>query len=286
MTPDCVVQCDPSLGIVSEVKLGLPRETEYWDDDVQQVEKYDDDLTGWWTPSEKVGNHDIIALVPSPRSVQFCDVVQGGIANKKWRFDRSIAVVGFHKQTGAEKTFLTLKKECGKVSDVALNERLRLGVPIDIVHLIRDDRKFLDHKPPLPLLLQILWSDLFTKYAAEVEREEPSGTATISVSVSAVTADLQKYYGYASTGARSPEIPRANWVSEALDALVEFGLATKSAPGEYSVGYRKIRRDIVEFFGRRCFRRERQILRAAAKKKEQPPIPFPQDPTGTNMPPA
>lgn len=274
VTPDCVVQGDPTLGAVAEAKLGLPQEIERWDKDVKQLEKYDDDLRGWWTKDENIANHDIIALVPSARSVRFCDVVAAGVREKKWSFHRKLTVVGFHKQTGAEKTFLTLKKECGDVSDPNLNERLRISVPIDIVHLLRDDRKFLDHKPPLPLILQILWSDLFVKYAAESEPDPDGRVTQIKISVAKVTKDLQTYYGYKSAGPRSPEIPKASWIAEALDALADFGLAQKSGNGDYLVGYRKVRRDIVEFFGRRCFRSERKKQRATATNKNQATLPL------------
>jgi hypothetical protein len=264
---------------VAEAKLGLPQETKLWEGDVRQLEKYDDDLTGWWTNDEKIGNHDIIALVPFSRSVRFCDVVADGIKKKKWSFHRKLAMVGFHKQTGAEKTFLTLKKECGDVSDPNLNERLRIGVLIDIVHLISGDRKFLDHKPPLPLILQILWSNLFVKYAADAETDPEGGVTHINVSVAKVTEDLQTYYGYKSAGPRSPEIPKANWVAEALDALTEFGLAQESGNGDYQVGYRQVRRDIVEFFGRRCFRSEKRKQKAAKSKNQGVlPLHFPAEP--------
>lgn len=46
VTPDCVVQLGGEAGFVTEAKLGLPKEENLWDDDVKQMQKYDDDLAG------------------------------------------------------------------------------------------------------------------------------------------------------------------------------------------------------------------------------------------------
>ena len=58
-------------GIVAEAKLGLPRDTAAWEKDLRQLEKYDDDLKGWWTTGEHLPTHDILALVPITRATKF-----------------------------------------------------------------------------------------------------------------------------------------------------------------------------------------------------------------------
>jgi hypothetical protein len=46
VTPDLTGQTE-TMSIIGEVKKGFPDNQEYWDDDIKQLEKYDDVLTGW-----------------------------------------------------------------------------------------------------------------------------------------------------------------------------------------------------------------------------------------------
>jgi len=64
-------------GSYREAKLGLPKNEEIWDEDIEQLAKYDDDF---WvvTGKEKISSHDLVALVPLARAVKFaigCNVV-------------------------------------------------------------------------------------------------------------------------------------------------------------------------------------------------------------------
>jgi hypothetical protein len=252
--PDCVLQLDPNLGLVAEAKLGLPKRDEMWDEDIKQLEKYDDNLVGWWTADEHIARHDLVALVPLPRAVRFSDRLENGVRDRKWAFERNVAVVGFFKTSGV-KDFLSLKKERGALSFNGLDQRLRESrqIPIEVLILKYQDRKFVDHMPPLPYLLQIMWDHLFTRYAADVQESESDGTVSLPLSVGKVTKDLQEYFGFASTGARSPEIPPLNWVRKALDALVSSKLASKKGDAEYVIAYKRTTGDTLRKFGKVCF---------------------------------
>jgi hypothetical protein len=252
--PDCVLQFDEKLGLVAEAKLGLPKSDEMWDEDIKQLEKYDDNLSGWWTADEHIAKHDLVALVPLPRAVRFSDRLDSGVRDGKWTFERNVAVVGFFKTSGV-KDFLSLKKERGALSLKDLDQRLRESrqIAIDRLILKYKDRKFVDHMPPLPYLLQIMWDHLFTRYAADVQESESDGAVSLSLSVEKVTKDLQEYFGFASTGARSPEIPPLNWVRKAFDALVSSKLALKKGDTEYIIAYKRTRGDTLRKFGKMCF---------------------------------
>lgn len=254
ITPDCVLQFDEKLGLVAEAKLGLPKSDEMWDEDIKQLEKYDDDLSGWWTADERMAKHDLVALVPLSRAVRFCDRLDSGVRDAKWTFERNVAVVGFFKTSGV-KDFLSLKKECGALSLNDLDQRLRESrqIAIDLLILKYKDRKFVDHMPPLPYLLQIMWDHLFTRYAADVQESESGGAVRLSLSVEKVTKDLQEYFGFTSTGARSPEIPPLNWVRKAFDALASSKLASKKGDTEYVIAYKRTRGDTLRKFGKMCF---------------------------------
>ena len=108
VTPDCVIQVDSKSGLVAEAKLSLPRDDAQWESNYKQLEKYDDDLLGWWTSNGRIKKHDIVALVPLPRAVRFADLLEQGSKKRKWRFDRMISVVGFFKASG--KGFSNIEK--------------------------------------------------------------------------------------------------------------------------------------------------------------------------------
>jgi hypothetical protein len=198
--------------------------------------------------------------------------VERGVVEGKWTFERRIAVVGFFKTSGV-KDFLSLKKEHGSLSLGNLDERLRESRQIDMALLIAtyNDRRFVDHMPPLPYLLQILWDHLFTQYAAASGDKGESGSAlSLDVSVAQVTRDMQEYFGFQSAGPRSPGIPKAKWIRKALDALVAFRLASQKSDGQYTVGYKRTRGDTLKKFGKLCFERDRMI---AGSGPTQPYLP-------------
>jgi hypothetical protein len=254
VTPDCIVQFQESQGLIAEAKLGLPKNEEVWDEDIEQLAKYDDDLLGWWTCNEKISSHDLVALVPLARAVKFCDRLQRGVSDRKWVFQRNVAVVGFFKTSGV-KDFLSLKKESGTLSLANLDQRLRESRLIEIALLITkyNDRKFVDHMPPTPYLLQIMWDHLFTRYAGDQSNGEVNSNPSLEVSVDQVTKDLQEYFGFKSNGPRSPEIPSSTWIRRALDTLVLGKLASKVKEGEYIIVFKRTRGDTLRKFGKLCF---------------------------------
>jgi hypothetical protein len=276
VSPDSVIQTGPRIGMVVEAKLSLARDTDTWDRDIKQLEKYDDDLIGWWTTDEIADGHDVVALVPLERAVKFSDRIEEGQKIDKWKFDRPLAIVGFFKKSGAEKDFLTLKKERGQLSHRSLDDKLRESVPIGFEVLIQEyqDRKFVDHEPPLPYLLQVMWDYLFTRYAAEVPPRADQNYIPLQVRTKKVTEDLQEFFGFRSSGPRSPEIPRHKWVSRALDALVQFGMAEHRGNESYVIRYKRSRKDVLEKFGRLWFLAE-QKRKAQAAEGALPLFSFP-----------
>ena len=263
VTPDCVVQVTHKEGFVAEAKLSLPKDESKWDPIFTQLLKYDDNLLGWWTPNERIALHDIIALVPLARAVRFADRLDA--VSTRLKFERNVSVVGFFKQSGATKSFISLKKERGKISDAGLDQRLRDVKLIDFAHIIREhgDRKFVEHMPPIPYILQILWDNLFVKYAADVPKDESKGWHPLVVTIDKVTSDLQENYGFKSTGSRSPQIPQPSFIRKALDALIDFRLAERKMEGEYLIKYKRTRKDTLEKFGRLHFEFERKPKRTS-----------------------
>jgi hypothetical protein len=174
------------------------------------------------------------------------------------------------------KDFLSLKKERGQLSDSELDRRLRESVLVPFDHLIVEyqDKKFVDHPPPLPYLLQIIWDLLFTRYAADVVKPEGEKSVNFSVTVKKVTEDLQTYYGFQSGGNRNPEIPRLSWVRQALDSLGRFGMAKHVSPDDYLIQYKRSHTDTLKKFGKLCFKAEQKKPRTSSKQLSLLPPPI------------
>lgn len=265
VTPDGSVQFSAALGVVAEAKPGVARDPAVWEENLNQLKKYDHTLLGWWTKDEKVESHDIVALMPLSRVVEFADLVKAKQDAGSVTFDRPLAVVGFTKQTGAEHVWVVLKTESGSVTDPTLRERLRKAVPVNwqkiLVHY--NDVRFIDNEPPVPYTLFVLWDFMFPKLVEGREREEGKPWIGIDVEVESLTSEVQKYYGLHSDGPHAIEVPRQKWIRRALDALVVFGLAERVVAGKsYKVRYRRHRtkeKDTLALFGRYEFQHRERL---------------------------
>jgi len=270
VTPDCVIQIGSAQGVVAEVKPGVARGKAIWEKNLRQIWKYDDALDGWWTPDGRLASHDIVALVPISRAVDFADLVKARIADGGVSFVRPLTVLAFFKNTGAEKVFVTVKTEYGGLTDPALSERFRRAVPVDWKHLITNyhDPKFIDAEPPLAYTLWVLWDYVFSQKASGRQPDAGQRWIGVDVEVPALTAEVQKYYGFSSDGPRSVEIPRQQWIRHALDALVVFGKAKKTSDLGYLIKYsrHKAGADTLAQFGRRCVQHGDRLYKLAAKK--------------------
>jgi hypothetical protein len=253
ITPDFVVQ-ESKYGVIGEITYSLAQDEAGWLDKLKQLRKYDDDLLGWWTPTEKLPSHDIACLVQFSRMVMVSDILAKHRRKKKTdlKFESNLAIVGFNRSSGATQEYMSLIKNFGELSDKTTSERLRKSVQVPLERLVIEykDKKFVDFEPPMAYLLQILWENLFTSYLDECPYDEEKGYAPIPVTVDRVTDDLQKAYGFSSTGPRSPEVPKKRWIRRALDHLVVFRFATK-IDEEYTIKYRRIKRgDPITRFGK------------------------------------
>lgn len=276
ITPDIVVQSESGAGVIGEVTAKLTTDREIWRDKLMQLKKYDDDLTGWWTKDGRIAGHDVALIINLTRSVLVSDILAeekelaekvrmseknasadaksstASPERKLLEFERKVAVVGFERSSGATKEAITLKKEFGALTNKAASETLRntVRVALEILVVEYHDKKFADHEPPEPLLLQILWETLFTSYLGEgTPFNEDLGYTPLRVTAKQVTEDLRKYYGFTGTDDHSPQIPRMSWVRKSLGRLVQFGLAHVDKD-EFVVHYRRLRGDPLKRFGK------------------------------------
>jgi len=77
VSPDLVIQSDDTYGIVAEARLRFPRDAQERVAKLRQLEKYDDDLSGWYTEAGTVERFDIVLLTHDTSTVDASDFIGG-----------------------------------------------------------------------------------------------------------------------------------------------------------------------------------------------------------------
>ena len=77
VTPDLVIQVGNAFGFVLEAKKSLPRNSNNrWRQTISQLEKYDDNLKGWWTKNGCLPTFNLTLLIDVDRSIDFARYIQ------------------------------------------------------------------------------------------------------------------------------------------------------------------------------------------------------------------
>lgn len=106
ITPDAVVQRSDELGYVLEAKASLPRDQDAWQSDIDQLRKYDDHLTGWWTPTELIHESDVVSLISVPFAPQFAEYVRQTASREHWQFRGRVCFVEFSHVVRAQGIYI------------------------------------------------------------------------------------------------------------------------------------------------------------------------------------
>ena len=252
VTPDLVIQLDENYGIVSEVKKSFPKDKELWIGNFNQLQKYDDELKGWKTSTEKIQNSDIILLTHYKIKVDVSDYIKKKISEKTLYFKRNFSAIAFHR-TQEVNMYLNFEKFFGNLFDSVINERLRriVGIPLKKIMPL-SNIKFYDDKPELSYILEILWNKIFSQYPKMEEFMESGGIKIISIEVNVddLTQKLREQFSdYNEGDPRQPEIPKTKWIKEAMEMLENLKYAKKSDKDdkEYTVRYRSITNTLQRF---------------------------------------
>jgi hypothetical protein len=163
VTPDIAIQVSEAEAYICEAKIDLPKDQKYWASELEQLQKYDDDLTGWWTHDETIDAHDLILLIDISRSSQLAKYVEMQYA-KKSPFKKMAGFIGFNRYQRVDENIL-FQLEWGGVTEPRLRKRLEdhVAVPLEKVIASFGNRKFYDQKPEPEYLMEVMWSHLFTE---------------------------------------------------------------------------------------------------------------------------
>lgn len=235
ITPDGVVQPRANYGIVAEMK----KHFRDGDDDgyIDQVKKYDQDLTGWWTKGEKLTPHDLVLLTNILSTTNATDALE------KWKkggksFTRPFAIVEYTYTDGAQRYFL-LRRMAGALSDRTFDEALRRGKPVpdSVMVMLFAQCKLCDAKPPLMHMLVLLYMETVPLFVTEKDFESTTGRLRrhVTVTVAEVRDKMEEQFNPQVKGTRQPTLPKKEWVREALDALEDMELAKRDGREKFHI---------------------------------------------------
>lgn len=254
ITPDTVIQVSKQIGYVVEAKYSMPRDSQHWGDDANQILKYDDDLTGWWTDDGKIIAYNNIMLIHWSRSVQFIEFLENWIAKGNIKLSPTTAIVEFTKSDNA-KEFYNLRLLWGQIANAELARTLRYGtmIPIEKVVGTYGSKKFYDAEPKVvEFTMSIIWQDYLNERANRDLYNKKLGGIPVYIKLDELTTELQRLFGQHSTSPRDVEFPHKNWIQAAMDEFVNIKLARRLDENpdgyDYLVIFRKINKELLEYF--------------------------------------
>lgn len=275
VTPDLVVQLTPSYGIVGEARVRFPSDEDQRLEKMRQLEKYDDDLQGWYTETETIPVSDLVLLTHDDDVVKASDYIHAMLTAGKAHLDRAFSVVGSLRETsrfGDEQ--IRLRKAYGSLSNQDLDGRLREGRQIRLETLVNEyggRMELYDQEPPLAHMMRLIWTDVLPLLIGEDQFLASRDKTPLMLRVSSddLTNRMRSMF-CADTGSdRVPGFPRQTWVRRALDVLCRLRYAVRDGD-EYSITYKHIK-DPKESFIKGFCRLDLREQGQKGKKKQSPP---------------
>jgi len=267
VTPDFVLQDSNQYGIVGEVKRSLPQEKKYWDKLVKQLQKYDDNLTGWKTPDEKITKSDLVLLTYHFLKSQVSEYLIEKTRRGEFSTTNCLSVISFSRLSETEEVF-SFERVCGKFSEERFNDLLKTNTPVRIPlekvvqHNANGAIKFYDSKPPLPYLMNVLWQHVFPSIRTINQYVDENGKKQFETNINFLTQELHNKFTYIDNhDSRQPKIPEVTWVREAMDEFVRLRYA-EHKPNEKNTYIIKIR-TIKDPFEKFC----KEIVKGRSKKR-------------------
>ncbi|MFW5868163.1 MAG: hypothetical protein ACOCX2_10130 [Armatimonadota bacterium] len=226
LTPDFVVQFSPALGRVGELKRTASSDDDFRNAE-DQLRRYDRPLSGWWTDVATVDQHQLACVVPHAHVG----------AAERWYdaadpFERDLLLISACLTRNGEEFFM-FELRRGRFRHELLRDKFDPNtlVPMERVW-VPDEKKFSDDPPPCPeYTMFVLWAYYFPLLRESEKRVVIRGGSEVRetrVDLAETRSYLRSAYsvcGGPDTGPRQPEVPRMQWLREAMQHFVAVGRA-------------------------------------------------------------
>lgn len=258
VTPDLGILYAPGKGVLAEAKKSFTKQREHWMDDFEQLMSYDEDLTGWPCDGGTVENHDIVLLLDQTRGV----AVKRFYENKRGKeiiFKRPFIIVQFNRST---EDFYFFQKIEGDLSEPNINEKLIEGVPVPMVVFVNiySEIKLYDDEPPLPYLIDLIWTNIVFQQAArdpKFEKLKKNQKIEVILNIDNIVDEIQRSFTFQTLcpipSERQKKIPRRSWIVNACEGLIRMGEANWVDRGKKNIKiYFRIYEDVLDHFITDC----------------------------------
>lgn len=233
ITPDIVGQ-NTEYNLIGEVRKDLPMDQGLWLEEIKQVEKYDDDLTGW--PLKDAKNHDLVLLTHHLRSSTLAEFVQEQIGKKGLTFNRLMAIVEFVRNR-ERRLFWDLKKVYGTFSNPQLEMMLKRGVGVPGSKIVEQlsSLKFYDAEPHVVYTMSLIWDHVLPEKGTVEKFREARGKKTVEIpfTIDEVITSLRNYFAPPDSA-----FPKREWIFHAMSTFEQLGYARKEED-KYTIQYHR-----------------------------------------------
>lgn len=224
VTPDMVIEVSngkKNYFAVNEIKVDLPKDKTLWQEPVDQLKKYDDELTGWTVNKNK--KHDVMFTTIDPRTFAFNKHINELIAQGKLSFERNLSILHSTRME-QNNTFFLIKKDYGTISDPDIDAMFSEGRPVNKLHMVNEmnQMKFYDSEPPVVYSMMIIWDHVLKTFLDPKQSRElrANKKVTITKSVNEIHDKLKRF-----TPDSNRNCIERVWVRRALEGFKELGWA-------------------------------------------------------------
>ncbi len=258
-TPDFSVLLSDSYGLVADIKRGFPLDDEDFLRAVTNLQKYDRPLNfraGRGNESAVPTDQDILLILPLRDANEIVTRIEKQKKEGNLKFERNLVVLEWHWDSDRnEYLFRKVAAQTAEFRDGALPDEIRLSkilgeqaasikITPDKIKSIKAIWQFCNDAPPPIYTLVFLWTKIFYHLLDPQQREiwrkrDPRTTIYVELTTQRLTKEIQSRYQFRWGH-------WTDWARDALDALVQAGLARKTAQDSYVVGYRNLVRELGE----------------------------------------
>jgi hypothetical protein len=237
--PDFVaIYDDDRKGLLFELKWSLPERPDWIVEDIRDLKKYYDILTGWKNSTGKVEYQDVVLICNILDIKKIMPLLEILSNNEEFSFLKSehFAVLGWtilaSKQKESEEE-LRIEKCYGKTGDIKLEELLSepAGILIskDVLKFKRWRFFFIKQKPPISYIIVVLIQHILNSFPPDVYQK------SYEVHIDNILErSLIFFPSWNDYDGETKQIKR-KWIIEALNMMVRIGIIKKISKDIYEV---------------------------------------------------
>jgi hypothetical protein len=205
-------------------------------------------------------SHEIVLLLHQSRAIKVKKYYEK-LSDGESFFKKPFIIIEFNR-SNESKPYFFFRIVSGILSDNELNSKLELGVPVPMNALlsIYSTIKIYDSQPPLPLMLELIWTNVVLNKAIE-NPKFPSLTKRqkieVILDIDEIVDKLYNEFSFKILHGNNTEnqlkVPQKEWIVEACEKLIKFKEAkwSNSSKTQIVFFFKKYQK-VLEHFSEVC----------------------------------